>query len=92
MDQLTQGFLLAFENLNVGPSYDLEAVTWKGDHVTSVRNHFCSADASWAVSIRSVEQGTEVLHRWLFDRHFGAPEGNEASSRRTRASRRSWTC
>ncbi len=94
MDQLLvgklQGFLLAIAHLNVGPdhgpSYDVEAVAWKGDLLTSVRGHFCSysgsTDDAWAVSMRPVEEGTEalspLLHRWLFDRHLGAPEGNDA--------------
>jgi hypothetical protein len=95
MDQRTlgrlQGFLRAFEHLNVGmdhaPSYDVEVVPWKGGLTASVRAHFCSypgsQEASWEVSILPAEEGMDVLgpllQRWLFDRRFGVPAGNDAN-------------
>jgi hypothetical protein len=84
-----RGFLLAFQHLNAGlnhaPSYDLEAVPWRGDPTTSVRDHFCSypgsGPGSWAVDLQPFEGGAEglkpLLLRWLFDEHLGVPRGQE---------------
>ena len=86
-----KGFLRAFEHLNIGmdhaPSYDLEPVPWKGGLAASVQAHFCSypgsQEGSCEVRIRPAEVGVDVLgpllRRWLFDKHFGMPAGNDAN-------------